>query len=105
MRFIARVVKTVDGSKVALGVCGEMGGRPLEAMALLGAGIERLSITPAGVGPVKAMIRSLDLGALRQDMPRSEEHTSELQSLMRISYAVFCLKKKNQATTRNTNSI
>src|SRR3546814_2216326 len=28
-------------------------------------------------------------------MPRSEEHTSELQSLMRISYAVFCLKKKN----------
>src|SRR3546814_9633671 len=29
---------------------------------------------------------------------RSEEHTSELQSLMRISYAVFCLKKKNQST-------
>src|SRR3546814_12336496 len=29
---------------------------------------------------------------------RSEEHTSELQSLMRISYAVFCLKKKNKAT-------
>src|SRR3546814_4865199 len=34
----------------------------------------------------------------RQDasQPRSEEHTSELQSLMRISYAVFCLKKKTQ---------
>src|SRR3546814_7569496 len=31
-------------------------------------------------------------------MPRSEEHTSELQSLMRISYAVFCLKKKNTKT-------
>src|SRR3546814_7629639 len=30
---------------------------------------------------------------------RSEEHTSELQSLMRISYAVFCLKKKNSTTT------
>src|SRR3546814_6426001 len=30
---------------------------------------------------------------------RSEEHTSELQSLMRISYAVFCLKKKNNRTT------
>src|SRR3546814_6244018 len=30
---------------------------------------------------------------------RSEEHTSELQSLMRISYAVFCLKKKNKQTT------
>src|SRR3546814_1620001 len=36
---------------------------------------------------------------------RSEEHTSELQSLMRISYAVFCLKKKKktQLTTRTTN--
>src|SRR3546814_1019505 len=31
-----------------------------------------------------------------QHTPRSEEHTSELQSLMRISYAVFCLKKKNK---------
>src|SRR3546814_5640733 len=33
---------------------------------------------------------------------RSEEHTSELQSLMRISYAVFCLKKKNKHTSYNT---
>src|SRR3546814_6359229 len=33
---------------------------------------------------------------------RSEEHTSELQSLMRISYAVFCLKKKNVSTTTAT---
>src|SRR3546814_8839195 len=32
-------------------------------------------------------------------LPRSEEHTSELQSLMRISYAVFCLKKKNKTLT------
>src|SRR3546814_3983468 len=34
---------------------------------------------------------------------RSEEHTSELQSLMRISYAVFCLKKKNKNTTYYDN--
>src|SRR3546814_6056495 len=34
---------------------------------------------------------------------RSEEHTSELQSLMRISYAVFCLNKKNSKTTRPIN--
>src|SRR3546814_8935893 len=34
----------------------------------------------------------------RHALMRSEEHTSELQSLMRISYAVFCLKKKNQRT-------
>src|SRR3546814_5765580 len=35
---------------------------------------------------------------------RSEEHTSELQSLMRISYAVFCLKKKNTLIQNSTNS-
>src|SRR3546814_5518176 len=34
---------------------------------------------------------------------RSEEHTSELQSLMRISYAVFCLKKKKKSTTSSTH--
>src|SRR3546814_4181139 len=36
------------------------------------------------------------IGWPRAHAPRSEEHTSELQSLMRISYAVFCLKKKNK---------
>src|SRR3546814_9838715 len=36
---------------------------------------------------------------------RSEEHTSELQSLMRISYAVFCLKKKQNSTTTSNHSI
>src|SRR3546814_8789326 len=39
--------------------------------------------------------------ARRRDAPRSEEHTSELQSLMRISYAVFCLKKKKQQKHSN----
>src|SRR3546814_9507274 len=43
-----------------------------------------------------------DLGAVRGTAAgRSEEHTSELQSLMRISYAVFCLKKKNRKETHS----
>ena len=46
-------------------VCGEMAGRPLEAMALIGIGADSFSITPAGVGPVKAMIRSLNAAAVR----------------------------------------
>lgn len=69
MRFLDRVTQQTQAAGVTIGVCGEMGGRPLEAMALLGLGINRLSITPAGIGPVKAMIRSLDLGALRGAMP------------------------------------
>src|SRR3546814_5914871 len=43
--------------------------------------------------------------AERPDPDRSEEHTSELQSLMRISYAVFCLKKKNQIRTMTQSII
>src|SRR3546814_9798164 len=39
---------------------------------------------------------------LSEAVERSEEHTSELQSLMRISYAVFCLKKKNHKRIHNT---
>ena len=69
LRFLARVADACRAADVTVGVCGEMGGRPLEAMALLGLGIERLSITPAAVGPVKAMIRSLDLSALRATLP------------------------------------
>src|SRR3546814_5561747 len=42
-------------------------------------------------GPIRTMMRA---AAFPGEDPRSEEHTSELQSLMRISYAVFCLKKK-----------
>src|SRR3546814_2110019 len=45
-----------------------------------------VSITPATIAEIR-------------DRLRSEEHTSELQSLMRISYAVFCLKKKKNNTT------
>src|SRR3546814_2594250 len=41
---------------------------------------------------------------LRLEERRSEEHTSELQSLMRISYAVFCLKKKKNTNTKQTIS-
>ncbi len=68
LRFISRVVKSNDGHNVELSVCGEMGGRTLEAMALIGIGIDKLSITPAAVGPVKAMIRSIDYAATSQKM-------------------------------------
>src|SRR3546814_9794384 len=58
-----------------------------------------LEVHPSGIGPlVQAKDRHMNkvflAGRITSDITRSEEHTSELQSLMRISYAVFCLKKK-----------
>src|SRR3546814_8042325 len=61
--------------------------------------------TPAELSSLQARLR-LRAATMRLAFKRSEEHTSELQSLMRISYAVFCLKKKksqkNKAITHTT---
>src|SRR3546814_1828567 len=50
------------------------------------------------------MLEALVDEALAENLDRSEEHTSELQSLMRISYAVFCLKNKKQHNTTQNNT-
>ena len=68
LRFLRRIATQAAASNVPVRVCGEMGGRPLEAMALIGLGIDNFSITPAAVGAVKAMIRSLDAGAVAARM-------------------------------------
>jgi phosphotransferase system enzyme I (PtsP) len=65
LRFLKRVLDACNAAGVPARVCGEMAGRPLEAMALIGLGAQNFSITPAGVGPVKAMVRSLDAAAVR----------------------------------------
>src|SRR5215213_1450403 len=68
LRFLKRVLDAARAYNVPARICGEMAGRPLEAMALIGIGAENFSITPVGVGPVKAMVRSLDASALRSRM-------------------------------------
>lgn len=68
LRFLRRVVQTVAPSGTDVTVCGEMGGRRLEALALLGIGITRLSITPAAVGPIKELVRKVELPAIQAAM-------------------------------------
>src|SRR3546814_5522519 len=64
----------------------------------------RLDVIPAAMGldaePTRILLTRAKIRLAERAAKRSEEHTSELQSLMRISYAVFCLKKKN---TTNKN--
>ena len=67
-----RVLKTICDACAETGtpvsVCGELAGRPLEAFALIALGFERLSVPPAGVGPVKRMILSTDREAARRSV-------------------------------------
>src|SRR3546814_2969800 len=83
----------LDGVAVEISVIGTAG-RSLEIDSVSG------DITVAGA-PGKADIESVS-GDLKLTLhSRSEEHTSELQSLMRTSYAVFCLKQKKNTNKRN----
>ena len=63
MRDLARRAETVGKP---LTVCGEMAGRPLDALALIAVGVRRLSMAPAAVGGVKLMLRSTDLEPARR---------------------------------------
>jgi phosphotransferase system, enzyme I, PtsP len=68
IRFMKYVAAKCRQYGVALSVCGEMAGRPLEAMALIGVGIRTLSLSAPNIGPVKTMVRSLDVPALESYM-------------------------------------
>jgi phosphotransferase system enzyme I (PtsP) len=90
LRFLRRIVRECSAANVPVGICGEMGGRTLEAMALIGIGLERFSITPVAVGPIKAMIRSLDRTAIAAEMERLLAAPPEN---MRASLAAWAKKK------------
>ncbi|PKQ06837.1 MAG: phosphoenolpyruvate--protein phosphotransferase [Alphaproteobacteria bacterium HGW-Alphaproteobacteria-11] len=68
LSFLKHIVVKCSQHETPLTLCGEMSGKPLEAMALLGLGFRRISMSPAAVGPVKMMVRSLDTGKLEAFM-------------------------------------
>ncbi|HYM03139.1 MAG TPA: phosphoenolpyruvate--protein phosphotransferase, partial [Stellaceae bacterium] len=63
---LREVVRACAAHDVPLALCGEMAGQPLDAMALIGIGFRNLSMAPASLGPLKAMIRSLELAPLQE---------------------------------------
>jgi phosphotransferase system enzyme I (PtsP) len=66
LKALRVIVEAAHKYGVPLTLCGEMAGHPIEAMALVALGFRSISMAPASVGPVKAMILSLDAGALRE---------------------------------------
>ena len=65
LRALAHVVDSAGRAGKPVTLCGEMGGRPLEAMALVGLGFKAISMSPSSIGPVKAAIMAMDAGELR----------------------------------------
>ncbi len=63
--FLTQIIARCAASDTPLSFCGEDAGRPIEALALAALGFRSLSMRPASVGPVKALIRSVDLGEVR----------------------------------------
>lgn len=68
LRVLKQIIDKANEHNVPATLCGEMAGKPLESMALLGLGLRSISMAPASIGPVKAMIRSLDLKSLTEFM-------------------------------------
>ncbi|WP_348271972.1 putative PEP-binding protein, partial [Pseudovibrio sp. POLY-S9] len=73
LRALRKIVVIGDKMDTPVTLCGELGGQPLAAMALLAIGYRNLSMSPASIGPVKAMLRSLDLSALSEELLKQLE--------------------------------
>jgi len=87
LKALRQIVEAAERHGVPLNLCGEMAGKPLEAMTVIGLGFRSISMAPASVGPVKAMILSLDAGDLRErlDAWMESKNTSLREDLKRFA--------------------
>src|SRR3546814_5480504 len=104
---LCRSVLMRDRSRIAAGLKGLAKGQPLLVSLFDYPGLHRWVAKTLAERPIAAVAAySAQMAHFVPALPegvRSEEHTSELQSLMRISYAVFCLKKKKHKKTDHTS--
>jgi len=78
LRILRQIQQKADAHNTPVTLCGEMAGRPLSAMALLGIGYRSISMAPAALGPVKTMMVSLDIAKLeRALLPVLEDHLED----------------------------
>ncbi|WP_395673837.1 putative PEP-binding protein, partial [Phenylobacterium sp.] len=91
LRALEAIQRACAETGTPVSVCGEMAGRPLEAFALVALGFERLSMPPAGVGPVKQMVLSCDREAARRGVSAllkggAGSVRNEIETLARKTY-------------------
>lgn len=71
LSFLEQVVKRCDASGTSVSFCGEDAGRPVEALCFAALGLRSLSMRPASVGPVKHLLRRIDLGEVKAIMDKA----------------------------------
>jgi phosphotransferase system enzyme I (PtsP) len=81
LRALRLIAKGAAGAGCHAGVCGEIGGKPLEAMALIGLGYRHLSMSAASIGPVKAMILTLEADRLARFLDEQLASAGRSESL------------------------
>jgi phosphotransferase system enzyme I (PtsP) len=77
LRVLHQIIIQAEKHKVPVTLCGEMAGRPLEALALIGLGYRSISMAPASVGPVKSMILSVAASEIQRYVLDLVEHGRE----------------------------
>ncbi|MBA3040743.1 MAG: phosphoenolpyruvate--protein phosphotransferase [Alphaproteobacteria bacterium] len=79
LRILRDIVRAADRHETPVTLCGEMAGKPLSAMALLGIGFRSISMSPTSIGPVKAMLLGLDVDQLSRELNAAlDDHHSHL---------------------------
>jgi phosphotransferase system enzyme I (PtsP) len=91
LRALEAIQRACAETGTPVSICGEMGGRPLEAFALVALGFERLSMPPTGIGPVKQMVLSCDREAARRGVSQLLKSSAgsvrnEIETLARKLY-------------------
>jgi phosphotransferase system enzyme I (PtsP) len=89
MRALRKLVGDCDRHGVPVTLCGEMAGRPLEAMALIGLGFRSISMSPASIGPVKTMVLSLDAGHIAGFL---DERLAAGEPALRVALVRFAIE-------------
>ncbi|MBB4571468.1 phosphoenolpyruvate--protein phosphotransferase [Rhizobium leucaenae] len=84
LRILRDIVRAGERNKTPVTLCGELAGKTISAMALLGVGFRSVSMSPAAIGPVKAMLLGLDLQALSAVMEEALNDTRPTTSMRDI---------------------
>ncbi|MET3856342.1 phosphoenolpyruvate--protein phosphotransferase [Rhizobium sp. OAE497] len=84
LRILRDITRAGERNNTTVTLCGELAGKPISAMALMGIGFRSVSMSPASIGPVKAMLLGLDVTALAKVMDEALDDTHGTESMRDI---------------------